>query len=121
MSHYVDALLRKAFHSIPAQEYNRYREAGLDSPDAQPLFYEVPLVEGQPWTLLRDQVYPAYSRFLNYKDFDSESGKGTVVALFFGARCHLIKGDDFLAAFREVEGLSPPAFHLRVLQWLSEG
>jgi hypothetical protein len=40
--------------------------------------------------------------------------------MFVGERCHLLKGEDFLAVYREMERLDTRAFAERVEQWLSE-
>jgi len=120
MPSYIDVLKHKAFKSIPGAKYNLYREVTSDTSTEQPVYYEVSLLDEKPWQYLRDIIYPSFSRFLKSKKLNPESGEGTVVVVFHRNICYLIKGDDFLKAFREIEGLNPSAFHFRVLQWLSQ-
>jgi hypothetical protein len=110
MASYADILKAKAVHSLAGSDYNRYLDSFIDPTGRISLFYEVPLLKEPPWTHLRDQVFPAFSRFLKSK---------SLVALFLGERCYLIEGPKFLQAFREIEDLSSSAFHFRVLQWLA--
>ncbi len=84
------------------------------------LFYEVILQPDTPWESLRDRVYPALTRYLKYKSIAPDSAEGVVVALFFREEFYLIEGREFLAAYREIEGLGPNDFRLRVLSWLAE-
>jgi hypothetical protein len=117
---YLDALLARAFESFPGEAYNRYREAMEDDPAAPRLFFEVSLLSERPWEHLRDEVYPVFARILKAKSLNPETGQGVVVAVFHRARCHLIRGQDFVRIFLEVEGLNAAAFHFRVLQWLKD-
>ncbi len=119
MASYADILTAKAAHSLAGSDYNRYLDSFIDPTGRISLFYEVPLLQEPPWSHLRDQVFPAFSRFLKSKSLDPETGDGVLVALFLGERCYLIEGPRFLQAFREIEGLSSSAFHFRVLQWLA--
>jgi hypothetical protein len=118
MASYADILTAKASHSLLGSEYNRYLDSFADPSGRITLFYEVPLLEERPWSHLRDQVFPAFSRFLRSKALDPETGEGVLVALFLGQKCHLIEGPRFLQAFQEIERLNSSAFHFRVLQWL---
>lgn len=119
MSPYLELLLGKAFESMPGELYNRYREQQEDRGAERLLHYEVSLMEERPWEYLRDLVYPFFARYLKDKSMDPETGKGVVVAVFHGARCYLLRGEDFVAVFREMEGLNPAAYHFRVLRWLN--
>ncbi len=116
---YLDILLGKAFESMPGEAYNQYRLEASEAEGPPRLFYEVSLLEERPWAYLRDQVYPSFARHLRAKSLNPETGHGITVAVFHGTRCYLLRGEDFLAVFREMEGLDSSAFHLRVLQWLS--
>jgi len=119
MSSYIDVLVSKAFHSMPATEYNRYREGTLGEEEPRIFYYELPLLDEKPWSFLRDSVYPSYSRFLYYKSLNPEGGEGTIIVAFYKNQCYLLRGRDFLSIFMEMEGLNQTAFHFRVLQWLS--
>jgi hypothetical protein len=119
MSSYADMLASKATHTIPGREYNRYLDSFVDPSGRISQFYEVPLLQEQPWSHLRDRVFPTFVQFLRSKSLNPETAEGVLVALFLGDRCHLIEGPRFLQAFREIEGLSSSAFHFRVLQWLA--
>ena len=120
MPSYLDVLFGKASHTIAGPEYNRYRDSFVDPTGRVTLFYEVSLLPDRPWTYLRDEIYPAFARFLRSKSLDPETGDGVIVALFHGMSCYLIEGRRFLQAFREIEGLASSAFHFRVLAWLSQ-
>jgi hypothetical protein len=119
MASYADILTAKAVFTLAGSDYNRYLDSFIDPTGRISLFYEVPLLQERPWSHLRDQVFPAFVRFLRSKSLDPETGEGVLVAFFLGERCYLIEGPKFLQAFREIEGLSSSAFHFRVLQWLA--
>jgi len=119
MGDYLDILISKAFESFPGEAYNR-RRAEMSGRGGPPfLFYEVSLLPQRPWAYLRDHVYPNFVRYLKAKSLDPERGAGMIVAVFHEGRCYLLKGEDFISAFCEAEGLNSAAFHFRVLQWLS--
>jgi hypothetical protein len=119
MASYTDILTAKASLTLPGGDYNRYLDSFGDPTGRISLFYEVPLLEERPWSHLRDQVFPSFTRFLRSKSLNPETGEGVLVALFLGESCHLIEGPRFLQAFQEIEGLSSSAFHFRVLEWLA--
>ncbi|MEJ5376822.1 MAG: STAUR_1299 family protein [bacterium] len=119
MGSYLDTLLGKAYMSMPGEHYNRYRQRLADSQGEAPLHYEVPLMEDRPWEYLRDRVYPSFARYLKDKSLDPEDPKGVVVAVFRRATCYLLRGEDFIEVFKEMEGLNPTAYHFRVLRWLN--
>jgi hypothetical protein len=121
MEGYRETLLSRASRVIPGTTYNDFlEEMRNDDATNHVLFYEIVLLENQPWEYLRDRTYPALARYLKMKSFDPETGKGVVISLFFQDRCYLIACPDFLKAFRELEGLNSSAFHFRVLRWLSQ-
>ncbi|MGQ9858502.1 MAG: STAUR_1299 family protein [Thermodesulfobacteriota bacterium] len=120
MAAYIDLLLGRAFESMPGELYNRYRERQQRDGSPPLLHYEVPLMEQRPWEYLRDVVYPSLARYLRDKSLDPETAKGVVVAIFHGTRCYLLRGEDFVEVFREMEGLNPTAYHFRVLRWLKQ-
>jgi hypothetical protein len=121
MPEYPEVLLSKAFKIIPGTAYNLYLSEARSGSDQNKVFYEVSLMGDRPWAYLRDQVYPAFARYLKDKSLDPERADGVVVAVFKGDHCYLIEGGDFIKAFQEMEGLNQAAFHFRVLRWLSEG
>ncbi len=114
----METLLDKAMEVVPGAEYNRALERLSTGPMAGRAFYEAVLPEGQGWPYLRDRVYPGLARWLKGKRLNPETGRGAAVSLFVGDRCYVFRAEDFLDAFREIEGLSPTGFHFRVLQWL---
>ncbi len=111
-------LLDKALEVVPGVEYNRALARLGVGALAGRAFYEAVLPQGQGWPYLRDHVYPALGRWLKGKRLDPETGRGAAVSLFVGDRCHVFRAEDFLEAFREIEGLSPAGFRFRVLRWL---
>ncbi len=119
MGAYLDLLLGKAYLSMPGEHYNRYRQELADSGLERLIHYEISLMEDRPWEHLRDRVYPSFARYLKDKSLNPESPKGVIVAVFRGATCYLIKGEDFIEVFKEMEGLNATAYHFRVLRWLS--
>jgi hypothetical protein len=118
---YLELLAAKSFKVIPGADYNRTLEeltSNIRDPERAP-FYEVALGEGKPWAFLRDNVYPSFVRYLKNKSIDPENPDRVSVSVFYKDRCYLIRGPEFLDIFREMEGLSPEAFHFRVLIWLT--
>jgi len=122
MENYREFLFSKAFQVVHGTEYNQVSfKMREENRDILFSFYEVILHEDESWEQLRERVYPALVKYLKYKGFHLEFGTGCVVSLFFRDTFYLIEGPHFLAAFREIEGLSPSAFHSRVKEWLSGG
>lgn len=119
MPSYLEILLGKSFEAIPGEFYNQYRQDVAEQTKDSYLFYEISLMPEKPWKHLRDQVYPIFARYLKAKLLDPTNAHGVVVAVFHQDRCHLLKGEDFLQAYRELEGLDSAAFHQTVEQWLS--
>jgi hypothetical protein len=117
LADYRDLLFSRALQVVPGPRYNEVSHRLRVSQDI--LFYEVILQPGTTWESLRDRVYPVLTRYLKYKSIPPESAEGVVVALFFKEEFHLIEGREFLAAYREIEGLDPEEFHTRVQQWLA--
>jgi hypothetical protein len=117
LTDYRAFLFSRAFQVVAGPGYNEASHRLRVSQDI--LFYEVILQPGTTWESLRDRVYPALTRYLRYKSIPPESAEGVVVALFFKEEFHLIEGREFLAAYREIEGLDPEEFHTRVQQWLA--
>ncbi len=116
---YLEMLLAKSFEAIPGESYNQYRLDVAEQIGASYLFYEVSLMEEKPWRFLRDRVYPVFARYIKAKLYDPASARGVVVAIFHADRCYLLKGEDFLKTYREMEGLDAAAFLEKVQQWLS--
>lgn len=119
MANYLDLLLGKAYESMEGEFYNSYRERQQESEREKILYYEVSLMQDRPWEYMRDRVYPAFARYLKNKSLDPETARGVVVAVFHGSRCYLLKGEDFIDVFKEMEGLNQSAYHFRVLRWLN--
>jgi hypothetical protein len=119
MPPYLETLLEKSFEVIPGESYNQYRLDVAEQIGAFHLFYEFSLMEEKPWRFLRDRVYPLFARYIKAKRYEPATGRGVVVAIFRTNRCYLLKGEDFLKAYREVEGLDAAAFLQRVQQWLA--
>jgi hypothetical protein len=113
-----ELLFSKAFQVVAGPRYNEASHRLRVSQNI--LFYEVVLQPDTPWESLRDRVYPALARYLKYKSIAPDSAEGVVVALFFREEFYLIEGQEFLAAYREIEGLDPEEFHIRVQEWLAE-
>lgn len=116
---YLELLLEKSFEIIPGEFYNQYRLEVAEQVGDSYLFYEFSLMEEKPWSILRDRVYPLFVRYIKAKLIDPTIASGVVVAVFHGDKCYLMKGEDFLAAYREIEGVDPSTFHARVQKWLS--
>lgn len=122
MADYLELLAAKAFKIVPGPEYNKTL-AELTEGGKNPeklVFYEVALGEGKPWAWLRDHVYPALVNYLKNKSIDPEDPDRLVISVFWRDRCFLLAGRDFLSIFQEMEGINGPAFHFRVLRWLSQ-
>ncbi len=113
-----ELLFSKAFRVVAGPEYNEVSHRLRASQNV--LFYEVILQPDTPWEFLRDQVYPRLARYLKHKSIAPDSAEGVVVTLFFRDQFYLIVGREFFAAYREIEGLSPEDFRLRVLSWAAE-
>ena len=119
MTPYVEPLLEKAFEVIPGELYNQYRSEVAEQVGDSYLFYEFSLLEEKPWQALRDRTYPLFVRYIKAKLIDPTTATGVVVAIFHADNCHLIKGEDFLKAYREIEGVDHATFLERVKEWLS--
>jgi len=113
-----ELLFSKAFRVVAGPDYNEVSHRLRVSQNI--LFYEVTLQPDTRWESLRDRVYPALTRYLKYKSISPDSAEGVVVALFFRDRFYLIEGREFFAAYRQIEGLDPKEFDLRVQEWLAE-
>jgi len=113
-----ELLFSKAFRVVAGPRYNEVSHRLRGSQNI--LFYEVILQPDTPWESLRDRVYPALARYLKYKSIAPDSAESVVVALFFREEFYLIEGREFMAACREIEGLGPEEFHIRVQEWLAE-
>jgi hypothetical protein len=120
LARYLKMLLDKAFETFPGEVYNKYFRDVRERTGKTLLFYEVSLMEPRPWAHVRDQIYPNFARYLKAKRHDPGRGSGVIVAIFVGERCHLLKGEDFLAVYRAMERLDGVAFTARVTQWLSQ-
>jgi hypothetical protein len=120
MAEYLQMLLDVAFETVPGELYNQYLRGVSEREGQSFLFYEISLMEPKPWSHLRDLVYPNFVRYLKAKRRYPEHPSSVVVAIFVGERCHLVKGEHFLAVYREMEGLDTGAFAKRVEQWLSQ-
>jgi hypothetical protein len=118
MADYRDLLFSRAFRVVPGPQYNEISQQLRESRNL--FFYEVILHPDTPWEFLRDRVYPALARYLKYKSIAPDSAEGVVVALFFREQFHLIEGREFLLGYREIEGLDPEEFHIRIQEWLAE-
>lgn len=117
---YLRMFLDQAFETVPGELYNQYLQ-DVSERGGQPfLFYEISLMEPRPWPHLRDLVYPNFVRYLKAKRRYPDHLSSVVVAIFVEERCHLVRGEDFLAVYREMEGLDTAAFAARVEQWLSQ-
>jgi len=117
MKNFKEEIFSRAFSVIQGTDYNRVAQEMREDDSA--LFYEGVLPEDQSWEDFRDRIYPSLARYLKYKSMDPESGNGLIVSIFHGALCYLIDAPSFFEAYREVEGLDPGFFRLRVKQWLS--
>lgn len=115
-----EVIFSKAFAKVPGMDYNRFSYELRESGDERyKVFYEIVLDENTVWEDLRDKIYPQWARFLKNKSINPEEAKGVVVTVFYKDYFYMIEGRDFIKAFCEMEGLSPSAFHFRVLRWLT--
>ena len=119
MPPYVEPLLEKSFEVIPGELYNQYRSEVAEQVGDSYLFYEFSLLEEKPWQALRDRTYPLFVRYIKAKLIDPTTATGVVVAIFHADNCYLMKGEDFLKAYREIEGVDQATFLERVQEWLS--
>jgi hypothetical protein len=117
---YLRMLLSEAFETVPGELYNQYLQDVSERDGESFLFYEISLMEPRPWSHLRDLVYPNFVRYLRAKYRYPDHLASVVVAIFLEERCHLLKGENFLAVYREMEGLDTGAFAEKVKQWLSQ-
>ena len=120
VSEYLQMLLGRAFETVRGELYNQYLQDVTERDGQSFLFYEISLMEPRPWSHLRDLVYPNFVRYLKAKRRYPEHASSVVVAIFVGESCHLLKGEDFLAVYREIERLDTRAFAETVEQWLSQ-
>ena len=121
MPPYLELLLEKSFEIIPGELYNQYRLDVAERVGDSYLFYEFSLMEEKPWRVLRDRVYPLFVRYIKAKLKDPTTASGVVVAVFHGDKCYLMKGEDFLTAYREIEGIDRKTFLQKMQHWLSAG
>ena len=119
MPPYLEPLLDKSFEIIPGELYNQYRLEVAEQLGDSYLFYEFSLLEEKPWRTLRERTYPLFARYIKAKRIDPTTANGVVVAVFHADKCHLLKGEDFLAAYREIEGIDRETFLEKIQQWLS--
>ncbi len=119
MPPYLELLLEKSFETIPGELYNQYRLEVAERVGDSYLFYEFSLLEEKPWRVLRESTYPLFVRYIKAKLIDPTTANGVVVAVFHADKCYLLKGEDFLAAYREIESVDRSTFLERVQEWLS--
>ena len=119
MPPYLALLLEKSFEIIPGELYNQYRLEVAEQLGDSYLFYEFSLLEEKPWSALREHTYPLFVRYIKAKLIDPTTANGVVVAIFHGEECYLLKGEDFLKAYREIEGVDHATFQEKVQEWLS--
>lgn len=119
MPPYLALLLEKSFEIIPGELYNQYRLNVAEQVGDSYLFYEFSLLEEKPWRDLRESTYPLFVRYIKAKLIDPATANGVVVAIFHADKCYLLKGEDFLAAYREIEGVDSSTFLERLEEWLS--
>jgi len=119
MPPYLEILLKKSFEIIPGELYNQYRLEVAEQVGDSYLFYEFSLLEEKPWRNLRESTYPLFVRYIKAKLIDPTTANGVVVAVFNADKCYLLKGEDFLAAYREIEGIDRETFLEKIQQWLS--
>jgi hypothetical protein len=120
VANYLPMLLSKAFETVAGEFYNQYLQTVSERDGESFLFYEISLMKPRPWSHLRDFVYPNFVRYLKAKRRYPDHLASVVVAVFLEQSCHLLKGEDFLAVYREMEGLDTGAFAERAKQWLSQ-
>ena len=119
MPPYLEILLAKSFEIIPGEVYNQYRAEVTERLGDSCLFYEFSLLEEKPWRILRDRIYPLFIRYIKAKLIDPTTASGVVVAVFHADKCYLMKGEDFLATYQEIEGIDPSTFLAKIKEWLS--
>ena len=119
MPPYLELLLEKSFEIIPGELYNQYRFDVAEQVVDSYLFYELSLLEEKPWRALRERTYPLFVRYIKAKLIDPTTASGVVVAVFHADKCYLLKGEDFLAAYRKIEGIDRETFLEKIQQWLS--
>jgi hypothetical protein len=119
MPPYLEVLLAKSFEIIPGEQYNQYRLEVAEQLGDSYLFYEFSLLEEKPWRILRERIYPLFVRYIKAKLIDPNTASGVVVAVFHTDKCYLMKGGDFLAAYREIEGIDRGTLLKKIQQWLS--
>ena len=119
MAPYLEMLFEKSFEVIPGESYNQYRQDVEEQIAKSYLFYEVPLMEAKPWQFIRDREYPLFARYIKAKGKDPHTAQGVVVAIFHNDRCYLLKGEDFLITYREMEGIDWETFLQKIQQWLA--
>jgi hypothetical protein len=119
MPPYLELLFKKSFESIPGEFYNQYRLEVAERVGDSYLFYEFSLMEEKPWSFLRERIYPLFVRYIKTKLIDPTRASGVVVAVFHDDKCYLLKGDDFLAAYREIEGIDRETLLQKIEQWLA--
>ena len=119
MPPYLKLLLEKSFETIPGEFYNQYRLEVLERIGDSYLFYEISLLDEKPWRAFREKIYPLFVRYIKAKLIDPTTASGVVVAIFHTDSCYLLQGEDFLEAYREIEGIDPGTFLQNIQQWLS--
>lgn len=119
MPPYLKLLLEKSYEIIPGELYNQYRLEVEEEIKDSYLFFEFSLLEEKPWSALSERTYPLFARYIKAKLIDPTTAYGVVVAIFHANKCHLLKGEDFLEAYREIEGIDQTTFLERVEEWLS--
>ena len=116
---YLKLLVEKSFEIIPGEHYNHYRLEVAERMGDSFLFFEISLLEVKPWRALRERTYPLFVRYIKAKLIDPTTANGVVVAVFHADKCHLLKGEDFLKVYREIEGIDRETFLQKIQQWLS--
>ena len=119
MAPYLKQLLEKSYEIIPGELYNQYRLEVEEEIKDSYLFFEFSLLEEKPWSALSERTYPLFARYIKAKLIDPTTAYGVVVAIFHANKCHLLKGEAFLEAYREIEGIDHATFRERVEEWLS--
>ena len=76
-------------------------------------------MEEKTWQFIRDREYPLFVRYLKTKGFDPTTARGVVVAIFHTDRCYLLKGEDILNTYLDMEGIDPAGLLQKIQRWLS--